>query len=215
VTVGDTIIVKLPDFEMDDQQLERVLSEIRKHKKLVIDLRGNPGGYLERLKEFVSGTFDHEVKISDATTRKPEKPLTAKPRYPFSGDIVVLIDSRSASSAEMYARTVQLQKRGRVLGDRSSGSVMQARAFSYSSGVEPAWYYGVSVTTGEVLMSDGKRLEKIGVTPDEVVLPTQADLAAGRDPVLAKAMELMGTPLSAERAGKLFPVVWTKPRFLN
>jgi len=46
-------------------------------------------------------------------------------------------------------------------------------------------------------------LEKIGVTPDELVLPTGADLAADRDPALARAVALAGGTLTPEQAGKL------------
>lgn len=53
-------------------------------------------------------------------------------------------------------------------------------------------------------MSDGARLEKVGVTPDEIVLPTGADLATGRDPVLARAISLLGGTMTAEQAGKFY-----------
>jgi C-terminal processing protease CtpA/Prc len=68
----------------------------------------------------------------------------------------------------------------------------------------------VSVTVQDVLMGDGKSLEGAGVTPDEVLLPTAADLAAGADPVLARAAALAGVQLDPAKAGALFPALWRK-----
>ena len=68
--------------------------------------------------------------------------------------------------------------------------------------------YAVAVTDANLIMSDGKSLEKTGVVPDEVLLPTAADLAAGRDPVLAHAAESVGAKLDSTEAGKLIPFEW-------
>ena len=124
---------------------------------------------------------------------------------------MVLVDSGSASAAELLARVVQLEKRGTVIGDRSSGSVMEARLFYFGAGVSGDYGYGFEVTTADLVMSDGKSLEHVGVTPDELVLPTPEDMAAERDPALAKAVEALGGKLTPEGAGKMFPVMWHKP----
>ena len=59
-------------------------------------------------------------------------------------------------------------------------------------------------------MADGKSLEHVGVTPDEIKLPAAADLAAHRDPVLAYAASLLGVTMTAEKAGSFFPIEWRK-----
>ena len=59
-------------------------------------------------------------------------------------------------------------------------------------------------------MADGKSIEHVGVTPDEIKLPAAADLAGQRDPVLAYAASLVGVIVTAEKAGSFFPIEWRK-----
>ena len=210
--VGDVHIEKIPEFVFDDTEVERILGRARNHPALVLDLRGNPGGQINLLEQLLGGLFDHEVKIADRVGRKDQKPEMAKTHGGrFDGKLVVLIDSGSASASELLARVVQLEKRGTVMGDRSSGSVMEAKLFFYGAGVSGDYGYGFEVTQFDLIMSDGKSLEHTGVTPDQLILPSPEDLAAERDPVLAKAVESLGGKITPEAAGKLFPVVWHKP----
>jgi C-terminal processing protease CtpA/Prc len=66
----------------------------------------------------------------------------------------------------------------------------------------------MEMSIASLKMSDGADLEGKGVTPDTLMLPTSADLAAQRDPVLSAAAQLAGVQLSPEEAAKMFAVVW-------
>ena len=114
-------------------------------------------------------------------------------------------------SARIFARVMQLEKRGTVIGDRSSGAVMQSKLYPFEMGAESIITYAVSITDADLIMTDGKSLEHVGVTPDELLLPTAADLAAKRDPVMARAAALAGIEMTPEKAGTLFPIEWPKP----
>jgi C-terminal processing protease CtpA/Prc len=206
------MILKFPQFLYTESEVDEVMKKARRNQALIIDLRGNGGGSVETLRAFLSNFFDHEVKIADRVMRDGSKPILAKSggKNAFTGKLVVLTDSRSASASEVLARVVQLEKRGTVLGDRSAGAVMEAKRYHYQIGYESALFYGASITDADLLMTDGKTLEHMGVTPDELLLPSAADLAAGRDPVLARAVEIAGGRMTPEDAGKLFPYEWPK-----
>ncbi len=210
VEQGDVLVWKLPAFMISDDDIDGVLHKASNHKAFVIDLRDNGGGAEENLARVLGGVMDHEVKVGDRVERKNTKPLMAKSRggHAFSGKVIVLVNSRSASASELFARVVQLEKRGTVVGDRSAGAVMEARRYPLSVGIDTKVTYGVEVTVADLKMTDGNSLEHHGVVPDELLLPTAGDLAAGADPQLARALELAGHPITPEQAGKLFPTVW-------
>ncbi len=206
---GDVAIWKLQRFDLDAMEVERAIGAAKKRKTLILDLRGNPGGATDSLKWVVGSLFDHDVKIADRVGKKESKPMIAKKQgEPFGGKLIVLVDSESASAAELLARVVQLEHRGTVIGDRSAGAVMESKHYRENQGLDTKIFYGFSVTDANLIMSDGKSLEKTGVVPDELVLPTGADLAAGRDPILAHAAEMAGLKLDPAAAGKLFPFEW-------
>jgi C-terminal processing protease CtpA/Prc len=211
----DAIIYQLPDFLYNPDSSNEMLDKIRSHQALVLDLRGNPGGDVEFAERFLGGMFDHEVKIGTRVGRKPMRDALTKSRggKTFQGKLIVLIDSQSASAAELFARVVQLEKRGAVIGDRSSGMVMESKLYPHLAPTTHGdIHYAVSITDANIIMADGKSLENVGVTPDEQIIPTAEDLATGRDPVLARAAKLAGIELTPEEAGKLFPARWPDER---
>jgi carboxyl-terminal processing protease len=206
-TAGTVAVWRMGAFNMERDEVHRMMGRVRKARSLVLDLRGNGGGWVKTLHWLASTLFEREVKIADVKGRKKDERVMATPRDDaFKGPVVVVVDSLSASASEVMARLVQIEKRGTVVGDRTAGAVMQSSLHVYKVGLDRIIPYAMSIINADVIMSDGKSLEKVGVTPDELSLPAPEDLAAGRDPVLARAIALADGPkLDPAAAGALFP----------
>ncbi len=214
VEVGDNLLIyKMPDFSITESAVDDMVGKARKRPLLILDLRGNPGGYVKTL-EWMMGYFTEkeDFKIADYKGRKEMKPQMAKLHkgQQFKGKLVVLVDSESGSAAEIFARVIQMEKRGTIIGDRSAGAVMRSRHHSHELGNDTVVFFGASITDADVIMTDGKSLERVGVAPDELVLPSAKDMAAGRDVALSRAAALLGVELSPEKAGTFFPIEWRK-----
>ena len=193
---GTTLLAwKLADFNLSNFEINLLMERAKKHRAMILDLRGNRGGYAEALQHLLRHFFDHEVKIGTEKNRKETKDLTIQPigKNVFTGKLTVLVDSESGSAAEHFARIIQLEKRGKIMGDRTRGAVMKARKAPFGS-----------ISVAEILMPDGKSLEKIGVTPDEILLPNSMDLQNRYDPVLSRAFYQFGLVLGADDAGRIF-----------
>ncbi|HZH30253.1 MAG TPA: S41 family peptidase [Pyrinomonadaceae bacterium] len=211
--LGGVFVWKMPAFDLADSGVDEVMSKARGRRAMVLDLRGNGGGYETTLLRLLGHFFDRDVKMADVKTRKESKPVVAKTRGKnnlFEGKVVVLVDSDSGSASEVFARVMQLEGRGTVIGDKSAGAVMRSNFRSYEMGTEKIVTWGANITNADVIMSDGKSLERIGVIPDELMLPKATDMAAKRDMVLARALELAGMKIDPAKAGALFPVEWKK-----
>src|SRR6185436_10248854 len=210
IKIDDVFFWKMPAFDLPANQVDDMMSKVRGSKALVLDLRGNGGGAEETLLRMVANLFERDITVGVLKRRKEQKTLLAKSRgdSAFKGDLIVLTDQGSGSSSELLARVVQLEKRGIVIGDHSAGAVMRGRFYSLSAGLDTVIFYGLSVTDADVIMSDGKSLEKLGVTPDVLMLPTASDLSLQSDPVLSAAAARAGLKIPADKAGKIFPVEW-------
>jgi C-terminal processing protease CtpA/Prc len=207
----DLMIWKLPRFYLDESEIDKYIRMAQKHRGLILDLRGNPGGAEVVLSRMISRFFDRDVIVGEKVQRNHTNSWRIESKglgKVYSGKLVVLVDSQSASAAEIFARVIQIENRGLVLGDRSSGMVMESRASYFSVGSFDPIVAGVSVTEADLRMRDGKSLERVGVNPDRIVLPTPHDLAAAWDPALATAAAELGVQLTPELAGKLFPTLW-------
>lgn len=204
---AEAIACKLDTFSVESSQIDKMMKEVGKYKKLILDLRGNGGGYVKTELYLTGYFFDHEVKIADEVQRKKVKTRVAKSlkEKVFKGELIVLIDSYSMSASEVFSRVIQIEKRGQIVGDVSAGAVMTSRFFVMSTS-RGDWSFGkwsnfgVNVTVGDLIMSDGGRLEGVGVIPDKAIGPSASALFERDDPVLAYAASLFGVRLSPKQA---------------
>lgn len=203
---GDTVMVwRMPSFRYADTYLGEMFRRARRHSALILDLRGNGGGSVVTVQEVLANLFAHEVTVGTTIRRGGKRAWVAKPAgNAFLGRLVILIDSESASASEIVARVAQLEYRATVLGDRSAGAVVESMFYGHRVGFTKGMDYTLQVSVSDFLSSDGKRLEGVGVVPDEVILPTPEDLVEERDPVMARALELVGITSDSKEAAKIF-----------
>ena len=190
-----------------DDTIDRYMDEARKHRYLILDLRGNSGGAVVTLMRLLGHFFADTVPLGTDVRRDTTVTLTLAPvsGTPYSGEVLVLVDGQSASAAEITARTLQLRGRATIIGDRSAGAVMKSLLLPLSLGsMERVLSFYLQVTVSDWVMPDGKSLEGTGVIPNIAVLPTARDLAEGRDPALAFALELAGIKVDPCEAAKIF-----------
>ena len=214
--LGNSVIIwNFPTFMVPEEAVDKLVANSADYPAMILDLRGNGGGEELTLLRLIGNVMDHNVIVGKKVMRKANSPSVAKSRNKkaYQGKIIVLVDSRSASASEIFARTMQLEHRATVIGDRTAGSVMEANFFSHrfpATSYSAPPDYGAQISHADILMPDGKSLEHTGVIPDIRMVPTRNDLAANRDVVLSYAVSLAGGDLSPEEAGKLFPEEWPK-----
>jgi C-terminal processing protease CtpA/Prc len=206
---AELIACKLYTFSIETNQIDKMMKEIGQHKKLILDLRGNHGGYVTTEKCLTSYLFDHEVKMAEEITRKKTeiRMSGSKKDKAFKGELIILVDSNSESASEMLARVVQLEQRGKIFGDATSGALMTSITVGLfgrlsSSTTFAITPYLMSVTIGDIIMKDGNRVEGVGVMPDESIVPTGIALRLKVDPILAHAATRLGARLTPEQAGE-------------
>ncbi|MDQ6768633.1 MAG: S41 family peptidase [Gemmatimonadota bacterium] len=204
--VADRVVVsRVHSFYGYTSWIDDLMDAARKRGALILDLRGNLGGSVNTLLRLTGQFYEKDFVVVTELGRGKRKEVIAKGagKDRYQGAVVVLVDAESASASEVFARTLQLTGRGKVIGDRTAGAVRESAGFSHAIGTQTVIVYGTSVTIADLVMPDGGKLENAGVIPDEVVLPTGEDIAARNDPALARALNLLGVPFTPQKAGAL------------
>lgn len=200
--------LRLREFTYDEADVgQSFLKKTNGPKAAIIDLRGNGGGAEKGLLDLAGFFEPARTVMGQVVSRKGAEPLNVSPKSPNSPiPLIILVDSESASASEMFARHFQREGRAVVVGDRSAGAVNQARLFSHHMGTEIMIFYGVEIAVAKVILPDQEILENKGVTPDQICLPTSADLQDGKDPCLDRAVAIAHDLAKNSAGGKVTPV---------
>jgi carboxyl-terminal processing protease len=151
---------------------------------LVIDLRGNPGGFAIMISLVAGHLLDSTYALGSMRQRTVTLHISANPQVnPYRGPVAVLVDPLSGSTSEFFAGGLQALGRVRVVGDTSAGEAQPAILDRLPNG-DVMMHVLADLVDGK-----GRRVEGVGVIPDDVVPLTLAGLAAGRDDALAAALK--------------------------
>jgi carboxyl-terminal processing protease len=189
----DVFIITLYSFNaLAEMKMQQALREYVNSgaRKLVLDLRGNPGGYLQGavaigsyflpagkvvLRERFGDERPEEIYRSYGRTLKQFAPQ----------EMVVLIDGGSASASEILAGALQEQGIATLVGDTSFGKGSVQELVDLPSGSS------LKVTIARWFTPNGRSISEEGLTPDIAVTRTIADREANRDPQLDAALAVV------------------------
>ena len=107
-------------------------------------------------------------------------------RTHFLGPVVVLIGPETNSAAEDFVVPLHAAGRATIVGQKSRGSTGQPLRFSFLDGKIRG-----RVCTRRDTYPDGREFVGVGIIPDVEVHPSPADIAAGRDVVLGRGLEVL------------------------
>lgn len=154
-------------------------------EKIILDLRNNPGGYLE-VAQNIAGWFlpnGSLVTIEDFGGKREAKEYRARGNSKLvSYPLVVLINQGSASGSEILAGALRDNRGIKLIGEKSfgKGSVQELKELSQGA---------LKITVARWLTPKGVLIDGEGLKPDIEVKMTEEDYNEGRDPQLEKALE--------------------------
>ena len=169
-----------------DQAFERFKAS--GSKKLIIDLRGNPGGYLDAAVDVASHFIPKGATIvtEDSDGKAPSKVDTSVGYFdvPTGTKIVVLIDGGSASASEILAGALQDTKAATLIGTKSFGKGSVQTLLDLDGG-------SLKVTVARWITPAGHWIMGNGITPDISVPVTPADITAKNDVQMKRATQFL------------------------
>ena len=185
-------VIELQSFTANSPELfRRALREFVESgsRSLVLDLRGNPGGYLEAAVDMASWFLPTgRVVVTEDYGGNAESVVHRSRGYDVFNEnlrMVMLVDRGSASASEILAGALQHYGTAKMVGDRTfgKGSVQEL--------VEITSDTALKITVARWLGPDGEQIPLDGIVPDVEVKNTEEDVKAGKDPQMEKAVEIL------------------------
>jgi carboxyl-terminal processing protease len=157
--------------------------------KLVLDLRGNPGGYLEAAVDMASWFLPKgKVVLKEEFGKEKEEHIYRSKGYDIFGDdleMVILVNGGSASASEILAGALSENGVATLVGTKTfgKGSVQELVKLTPDTSIK--------VTIARWLTPNGTSISHTGITPKYVVEINEKDIIAKKDPQMEKAIQLL------------------------
>ncbi len=193
-TKGDVFVIQLLSFTANSPELFRAalrtFAESGK-TKLVLDLRGNPGGYLEAAVDMASWFLPSgAVVVTEDYAGHADNIIHRSRGYDVfnsSMRMVILVDRGSASASEILAGALQQHNVAKLVGTNTFGKGSVQELVDITSDTS------LKITVARWLEPDGTHIPLEGIKPDIEVKVSEADAKAGKDPQMDKAIELVNS----------------------
>ncbi len=175
---GHIVLSRFGDKTFDEW--EKAVAKIRENnqlKGLIVDMRGNPGGYLQAAIDISSDFFDGGVVVSQQSRSTTQAyTTTRKPRLQ-NIPVVVLLDKGSASASEIVAGALRDRRGARLVGEKTFGKGTVQDAQQLAGGA------GLNITIGRWVTPTGQSLHDDGISvdveaPDNLETPEDEGLLA-------------------------------------
>ena len=195
---GNIGYIKIRTFGSDTAtQIENISSEFASKgvKAVVIDVRDNPGGYLDSAVKISSEFLKEGVIVKEKSRNSKDKTFTASGNGKLTDvPVIILVNGGSASASEILAGALHDNDRATLVGEKTfgKGSVqeiicLKEGGLSISSNCKSD---SLKVTVAHWYTPDGINISKEGIKPDVEVKLTNEDYNANLDPQLVKALEV-------------------------
>jgi len=189
---GDIGIMTISRFDQETVSLVRkTVGDLKSRgmKKMVIDMRGNGGGYLDAAPGVAGLWLNDKLVVSVKATNGSEQRLISEGDSLLQGiKTAVVVNGGSASATEIVAAALKHYKVATIVGEKTYGKGSVQELIPLNGGAM------LKVTIKRWYTPSGSNVNKKGIQPDVVVGLKQADLDAGHDPQIEKAIQTVSAP---------------------